>query len=207
MWLVPSRGRPHLAQRLLDCGFKQKGVLILDQDDADKYQKIRLPFGWRKLVMPRLWLSPKLNIAFDTFPDEPWYGILNDDHVPMTSGWEPAMIEAGAKGIAWPDDNYAKRISSHVKSGDLCRLLGWFVCPALKHYYLDDVDELLSVAVGGTYLQQVVVSHEHANAGRAPMDRTYLERPNPALDKRAFLEWKEKEWPAVLERIQMRRAA
>jgi hypothetical protein len=39
------------------------------------------------------------------------------------------------------------------------------------------------------------------------MDRTYRERPNPAMDKRAFLAWKEKEWPAMLERIQMRKAA
>lgn len=207
MWLVPSRGRPHLAQRLLDCGIRQNGVLILDEDDAESYKSVRLPFGWRKLVLPRLWLSPKLNVAFDTFPEEHWYGILNDDHLPITQGWELAMIEAGSKGIAWPDDNYGKRISSHVKSGDLCRLLGWFVCPALKHYYLDDVDELLALAVGGTYLPQVVVSHEHANAGRAPMDKTYRERPNPLLDKQAFLEWKEKTWPSVLEKIQLRKAA
>lgn len=201
MWLIPSRGRPQLAQRLFDCGFKEKGVLILDEDDASGYRRIRLPFGWEKITLPRLWLSPKLNRGFETFPNEPWYGILNDDHVPMTHGWEKQMVEAGSKGMAWPDDNYGQRISSHVKSGGLCRLLGWFVCPSLKHYYLDDVDELLAQVVGGTYLPQVVVSHEHANAGRAKMDRTYLERPNPRLDKEAFLEWKEKQWPQIKERL------
>jgi hypothetical protein len=207
VWLVPSRGRPHLAQRLFDCGFKEKGILILDEGDAQRYDRVRLPFGWKKLVLQRLWLSPKLNVAFDLNPEEPWYGILNDDHLPVTSGWEAEMVREGQKGMAWPDDNYGKRISSHVKSGDLCRLLGWFVCPAIKHYYLDDVDELLAGMVGGRFLSHIMVSHEHANAGRAPMDRTYLERPNPNLDKKAFLQWRENEWPAIAERLKMRKAA
>lgn len=177
-------------------------MLILDQDDAERYGAVRLPYGWRKLVMPRLWLSPKLNVTFDTFPDEPWYGILNDDHLPVTPGWERSMIEAaGSNGIAWPDDNYGKRISSHVKGGDLCRALGWFVCPVLKHYYLDDVDELIAKAVGGTYLRDVTVSHEHANAGRAPMDKTYRERPPPWDDKTAFEAWAKAAWPTILTRL------
>jgi len=203
MWLVPSRGRPHLAQRLFDSGIREKGVLIIDEDEADIYNGVRLPFGWKRLVLPRQYLSHKLNAAFSEMPDEPWYGILNDDHLPVTPGWEKSIIEAAGKiSMAWPDDNYGKRISAHVKGGDLCRGLGWFVCPDMSHYFLDDADELLAKAVGGRYLPEVMVSHEHCNAGRAPMDKTYRERPNWAADKQAFESWKIAVWPGIKNRLQ-----
>lgn len=198
MWLVPSRGRPHLAQRLFESGFREKGVLILDEDEHFIYEQVILPFGWKKLVLPRMYLGPKLNEAANRFSGEPWYGILNDDHLPVTPGWERLVIDAaGSRSMAWPHDNYAKRISAHVKGGDLVRLLGWFVCPRMNHYWLDDADELIAKAVGGKFLEDVMVSHEHANAGRAPMDRTYRERPSNPADKRAFEDWKRDEWPRL----------
>lgn len=202
MWLAPSRGRPHLAQRLFDSGIRERGVLILDDDEADTYGDVRLPFGWQRLILPRQYLGPKLNAAYAALPHEPWYGILNDDHLPVTPEWESAIIAAaGHSGMAWPDDNYGKRISAHVKGGYLCRLLGWFVCPAMQHYFLDDADELVAGAVGGAYLSSVMVSHEHCNAGRAPVDKTYRERPNWAADKAAFETWREREWPALEDRL------
>ena len=202
MWLVPSRGRPHLVQRLFDSGFREKGVLIIDEDQPSLYDNVRLPFGWKKLVLPRMFLSPKLNTAYQEFKGEPWYGILNDDHLPITPNWERKVIDsAGSKSMAWPDDNYAQRISSHVKGGDLVGVLGWFVCPRMNHYWLDDADELIAKEVGGKFLKDVVVSHEHANAGRAPMDRTYMERPSNPKDKAAFEAWRENEWPALKVRL------
>lgn len=202
MWIVPSRGRPHLAQRLFDTGFRHKGVLIVDEDEERLYSVVRLPFGWKRMVLPRLCLSQKMNAAFDAYPDEPWYGNLNDDHLPITIGWERAVIEAaGTRSMAWPDDNYAQRISTPVKGGELCRALGWYCCPRMKHFWLDDAEELLAEAVGGHYLPDIVVSHEHVNAGRMPMDRTYRERPSNLRDKVAFEAWKRDEWPALEARL------
>lgn len=209
MWLIPSRGRPQLVERLFKMAhFKEPGILILDEDNAENYSGVRLPYGWGISVHPRMFLGPKLNAAFERFASEPWYGILNDDHVPVTSGWERTIIEAaGTHSMAWPDDNYGQRISAHVKGGDLCRALGWFACPVLKHYFLDDADELIAPLVDGKYLKDVVVSHEHVNAGRAPMDRTYAERPSNAADRLAFLEWKEKEWPSFAAKLKVQEAA
>jgi len=202
MWIVPSRGRPHLAQRLFDCPIKEKGVLVVDEDDAADYSKVRLPFDWLVVTNIRAPLSAKLNATFDAYPNEPWYGILNDDHLPITPGWEDAIIHAaGQQSMAWPHDNYAQRISCHVKGGDLVRLLGWFVCPRMKHFWLDDADELIAKVVGGRFLADVMVSHEHVNAGRMPMDRTYRERPSNPADKAAFLAWKQDEWPALESRL------
>jgi hypothetical protein len=202
MWIVPSRGRPHLAERLFNAGLKERGVLVLDEDDAARYVAVRLPFAWKKLVLPRLFLGPKINAAFDHNPREPWYGILNDDHVPFSHNWERPIIDAAdSKSMAWPDDNYGHRSSSPVIGGDLVRELGWVVCPHLLHYYIDDAHERIAEVVGGTYLSHITVSHEHANAGRAPMDRTYRERPSPAADKHAYEEWLEWDWPEIRDRL------
>lgn len=198
MWLVPSKGRPHLAQRLFDCGIRHPGILILNTEDEIDYRKVKLPEGWRRIVTRPTYLSDALNRGYANAPREPWYGILNDDHLPKTPGWEQAIIDkAGTDGIAWPDDNYGKRISCHVKGGDLVRKLGWFVCPRMKHFWLDDADELIAKEVPGGYLPDVVVSHEHVNAKRMPVDRTYLERPSNPADKAAFERWKRDEWPAL----------
>lgn len=208
MWLVPSKGRPHLAQRLFDCGIAEKGVLILNTEDEIEYRSVKEPAGWKRLVTPPTVLSDALNRAFAKFPDEPWYGILNDDHLPKTDGWEQAIIQAaGSSGIAWPHDNYAKRISCHVKGGDLVRTLGWFVCPRMKHFFLDDVDELIAAEVGGRFLPEVMVSHEHVNAGRMKIDRTYMERPSNKADRAAFERWKASEWPWVKAKLKRVEAA
>jgi hypothetical protein len=75
------------------------------------------------------------------------------------------------------------------------------MCPRLAHYYLDDVHERIAEAVGGVFLPRVVVSHEHVNAGRAPMDRTYAERPSPENDRLAYEKWLSEEWPALRDRL------
>lgn len=85
--------------------------------------------------------------------------------------------------------------------GDLARELGWTMCPRLAHYYLDDVHERIAEVVGGVFLRQVVVSHEHVNAGRAPMDRTYAERPSPEKDRVSYEKWLSEEWPAIRDRL------
>lgn len=203
MWVVPSKGRPHLAQRLFDSGrMRHRGVMVINTNDVAAYESVRMPFGWKKLVIAPTVLCVALNSAFDAFPDEPWYGVLNDDHVPVTQGWEQAIVDAaGTRSIAWPDDNYGKRISAHVMGGDLARFLGWTMCPRLAHYYLDDVHERLAEVVGGTFLPHIMVSHEHVNAGRAPMDKTYAERPSLARDRQAYHKWLQEEWPALKDRL------
>jgi hypothetical protein len=67
----------------------------------------------------------------------------------------------------------------------------------MKHFWLDDADELIAKEVGGRFLPDIVVSHEHVNAGRMPRDRTYMERPNNAADRAAWEAWRDAEWPTV----------
>lgn len=203
MWLVPSKGRPHLARRLFEAAqFKEPGILILNTNDELSYRDVKIPAGWKRIVTKPTYLSDALNRGLANAPGAPWYGILNDDHIPITPGWERAIVDAaGSWGIAWPYDNYAERISCHVKGGELVRSLGWFVCPRMKHFWLDDADELIAEVVPNSYMKHITVSHEHVNAGRMEPDRTYAERPNNKADRLAFEKWKREEWPAIRESL------
>ena len=203
MWLLPSRGRPHLAERLFEKGeFKTPGLLILGRDDQHNYKDTTLPDGWEILITPAgMFLSEKLNAGFQHKPKEPWYGILNDDHLPKTDGWDLKLTDLNQR-MVWPQDNYADRISTPVFDGDLVRSLGWIAPPELRHFYIDDVHELIAECLGCKRLEDVTVSHEHVNAGRMRPDRTYLERPNNQRDRAAFLNWCKTQWPEIRKRIE-----
>lgn len=201
MWILPSRGRPLLCQRLFSAGFKTPGLLVIDEDDCAKYV-MSLPQGWEKLILPRAYLSTKVNAAFKARPEEPWYGVLNDDHLPKTEDWDLKLVEAvKTVPMTWPRDNYADRISTLMMSGDLARKLGWVCCPDMNHFYLDDVHELIAECLGCTQLSSVTVSHEHVNAGRMKADRTYMERPSNGKDREAFLKWCVDKWPEIRKRL------
>ena len=203
MWLLPSRGRPHLVRRLFDTGFKTPGLLVIDDDDYKNYRGVELPAGWEKVSLPRMYLSPKLNAAFQKRPAESWYGILNDDHLPITPDWDMKLAEAvKTRPMVWPKDNYADRISTPVFSGDLVRALGWIAPPELNHFYIDDVHELIAECLGCSRLDEVTVSHEHVNKGRMKPDQTYRERPDANRDRVAFMSWCRNSWPEVRKRIE-----
>lgn len=201
MWLLPSRGRPHLVQRLFNVGeFKTPGLLILDDDQS---YDVELPEGWEILVLPRMFLSPKLNAGFEHTFAAPWYGILNDDHLPKTEGWDLKLVESlKTQRMVWPVDNYADRISTPVFDGDLVRTLGWITPPELNHFYIDDAHELIAELLGAKRLEDVTVSHEHVNKGRMKPDRTYKERPEPNRDRTAYQQWCRDKWPEIRRRIE-----
>jgi hypothetical protein len=180
--------------------FQTPGLLIIDDDDYKNYRGIELPKGWEKVSIPRVFLSHKLNAGVARKPNEPWYGILNDDHVPITADWDLKLVEA-CKPMTWPQDNYRGRISTLVIDGDLVRTLGWISPPELNHFYIDDVHELLAECLGCKRLEEVTVSHEHVNAGRMAKDKTWHERPSPHEDRKAYAKWCREKWPEVRERI------
>jgi hypothetical protein len=204
MWFFPTRGRAHLAQRLFDAGrFTTRGAMLLDEDDAMSYTGVAMPGGWQSVVLPRMSSSARLNEAFRLFPDEPWYGVVSDDVLPMTEGWDAELVRrAGSAWVAWANDNFKRRAVTVVLAGHLVRRLGWVCCPAVKHFYGDDAWELIAEHVGGGLQDDIVVSHEHWQTGRMPKDQTYLDRPKSADDRAAYAQWLAVEWPAVRERLQ-----
>lgn len=204
MWIMLSRNRPDLAQRVFSkVTPKEKGALVIDDDQIAVYAGVTLPENWRMISSPRTFFGPKNNEIFRMFPNEPWYGTINDDMLPETPGWDSILPEAAGKwGIAWADDVLYGRAACVAFGGELVRALGWICVPAVRHFYTDDGYELVAKDLGiGVYRSDVKVPHLHFSNGKAVKDKTYEERPAVSKDRAAFMQWKTTEWPEIRQRV------
>lgn len=177
MWLLPSRQRPEHLRRFFDAyretGADSQGVVWLDGDDYDKYSDIDLPGGWHFIIHARLdSVGALTNEFFRKFPDEPWYGLLGDDVIPRTQGWDRKLIDAaGNDGLSYGNDRLYARASHPVVGGDLVRELGWLALPGCKRIYIDNALEEAARRRGKVaYLNNVIVEHMHWSNGKRTKD-------------------------------------
>lgn len=201
MWFMPSRGRPHLLERFFKKKVTTPGIVAVDYDQADDYFKVKLPDGWKFDVSGRCPIVHKVNILLLRYPSEKWYGLVTDDMVPETDGWDRILAErAGDWNIAWSPVN--NRPMAIAFGGEFIRALEYIMCPAVKHFYADDAFELMAKELGnGVQCDDVVVKHYHFTNGKAPYDKTYKERPHTSDDKVSYHEWLKSEWPQTKERM------
>lgn len=197
MWCLPSRGRPESVVRFFkawrETGASTPGVLWLDEDDAQKYQGIELPEKWRVTIWPRCEsLGATINKFYEMFKSEPWFGMLADDAVPVTSGWDVALIKSAANdGISYCADgiNDEKQVGHCVIGGDLARELGWLILPGLTRVYGDNVLTEIGRRKGVLrYLPDVLVEHWHFSTGKSPYDETYA-KPYADRDRMIYERW------------------
>lgn len=200
MFILPSRSRPDSLRRFLDA-YKRTDAsssicVILDRDDPllEDYLTIDYPSNWQILYMDKdVWgLSGRINQAFDMFGYESYYGLLGDDALPRTGGWDRELREsAGRSRIAYPNDLLRKgELCTHpVIGGDLVRRVGWLALPDVKALYIDTAWMYLGRLAGLlTYHPNVIVEHLHWSADKAPMDATYR-RHRDHDDAAAYLRW------------------
>lgn len=198
MWLLPSRSRPLSLKRFFThyalTEADSEGVVWLDMDDADKYDSVPIPKKWTVVISPRLDGTGAItNEFFKMFPDEPWYGLLADDVLPKTYGWDKKLIEAaGSDGLAYGDDGiHGNGHSAHpCVGGDRIRELGWLALPGCKRIYIDNA--LFDDAVmrgAAIYLPDVIMEHLHFSNGKSPMDATY-EKSYNASDRQVYETWR-----------------
>ena len=110
MWIVPSRNRPHLVERIFSkVTPTEKGVIAIDDDQVDLYRHVTLPANWSLDISPKAFFGPKNNAVLARYPNEPWYGSMNDDMLPETEGWDSILPR-----VAGPD----LYITRHRAGGD-----------------------------------------------------------------------------------------
>lgn len=181
MHLLPSRGRPVQLQRFFDEGKpEQPGVVITEEDQADRYSRIAKPGSWKILVLrsPRVGFAAAANAGFAAFPNEPWYGTSGDDSVGRTPHWDTILGAAATPNkVVWPNDLFGGRCTQPFIGGDLCRALGWFSYPKFGHLYTDTLwgDIQRKLGTGG-YMRHIVYEHLHWCAGKGTFDQTARER-------------------------------
>lgn len=191
MWVLPTIGRPASCQAFLDSvaalGFGHKptpGLVIVDGDPDEAYRALRLPLGWTiEFREENAGFLACLNRAFAEHPGEPWYGLLNDDFIVRTGGWDHKLVAAaGNFGFANSNDGWQadgahskKRMcGAIVFGGDMLRALGWWSPPGMAHCYADDAWEAIGSTIGNwkTCLD-VMVEHRHAWTGKSEPDATH----------------------------------
>jgi hypothetical protein len=174
--IVPSRGRPQNIARLLDAvhataKMKTHVHVCTDDDDPEleRYRYVMKTAGEDGDYLdagPRMGLTAWTNeIAVLKTGDYPYLASFGDDHVPVTPGWDKALIRAindmGGTGFSYPWDGTREDIpEAVVMSSDIVGALGWMAMPDLSHWYIDNVWADLGRAAGCIrHLRAIKVDH------------------------------------------------
>lgn len=213
MWILPTAGRPDLAQIALDCltrsGISTPGVVVVDGDDNPAYHELILPPGWSiEFLDQNAGPLAIFQAAFEAHPDEAWYGWLADDaYVRSGPGWDHVLIaKAGPRGIASPDDLWLKGtriVWGAVFGGDLVRAVGWWMPPRLRHTFCDDAWEMIGQILGcWRFVPEIVVEHKHPFNQKREADATHALTYRGVEDERAIWQTlRQTEIPAVIARV------
>lgn len=207
MWILPTKGRPNWLRRFFAAAeaTRMTEPLVVCHDDEDDYE-ITYPknvIQVYKMKCPDL--QSVFNEAFQLHPDAAYYGLLEDDVVPRTDCWDVKMKEAAGtwNGVCCRG-GFGKNAGLKLETvgGDFIRALGYLAPPKFKHYYHDSALSDLLYKMGLMIeLPDVVMEHLHFSAGFR-YDATYSAAFGHWIeDKARYDEWKQKDYPATLERV------
>lgn len=190
MWLMPSFGRPDALHRLLGApgGWPDAVYVLVNRDDLQllRYEQAIDGFGvtgdrhpWRLLIVPQgSRFADAVRFAYLEHPEEPFYGIVDDDYWPVTPRWHERMVEAaGAHYVALANNkqNFPAPWCCRVMGGALARAIGTIAPGKMRHNFSDDTwgrfakdFDLLRP------LEDVIVEHRHHWYDKSvPNDATY----------------------------------
>lgn len=181
MWVLSTYKRPVLAQRFLD-SMHHAGPGRVMIDGGDPYPELRLPPGWRcNYYSDNIGYLGRCNQAFFEEPNQPWYGLTNDDIIaPDQAFWAERLIAAaGPVGFSSCSDGGWKvnedfPCGLQVFGGDLVRAMGFWAVPGTRHCYADDAWLDLAKRFPGlwTPVLDIVIQHLHCDNGGMVRDET-----------------------------------
>lgn len=210
MLILPTKGRPSNLRRFISAYTDTYATIpihvIFDAEDAHVYNTVDTPSHWKRVSAPSgSCLGDIFSLIFKKYPNESYYGMVADDVIPETSGWDVIMAEiCQPNKIVWGADGLQnENLPVHpFIGGDLLRKLGWWAAPGLKHWFVDNVWKNLADSLEcGVYLPQVKMTHMHYINGRASLDRTYREQPNHGDDQRSYQEFMSKRFPDIINAL------
>ena len=199
--ITPTRQRPGSARRLAAAvrdTATADTVLLLAVDDDDPGYDGGIE-GAEVIRGPRRKCARWSNlIAAERGPQYRAVASLGDDHIPVTPGWDTALLDAidamGGTGIAYGDDTlqHENLPTAPVISSDIVAALGWLFHPQMLHYYCDNIWKDIAAGAGClAYLPDVIVRHLHCSAGTAPRDQVYADEEHAmGPDEASYRAWR-----------------
>lgn len=190
MILFPTRNRSWALARFIEqyalTGATLPVCVIVDEDNLDHYEEVwkTSPSGWILFSNKKVGdLNGALNSAVEAFPNESFYGLVADDVVPLTHGWDVKLADACKPHyISWGNDTiWGEKLPTHpFIGGDLVRAFGWFSPPYTNRHCADfiwkDFADHLNLA---HYCGDVTMKHKHWQTKEAEFDVTYATQPSP----------------------------
>jgi hypothetical protein len=217
MWFMPSWGRPERLRELLEApgGWPHEVVVLINEDDPQRDCYLQVVGGllqqyrselasgekptwhipWRLAgITPGSRCADAHRHITMAWPNEPFYGLLCDDHWPLTPGWHQALVEAaGDRCIATPagEPLFPKIRNAVVLGGELVRAMGSLVPAPVKHNYEDNLwDQVAEDFHCLRPLPDVLVEHKHWMRGEADKDATYVRGSGDIdQDRQIFEDW------------------
>lgn len=217
--IVPSRGRPANARRMLNAlhatvEVSTDLVFVLDADDPEIPAYYDLldgaPVSLLVVTPPAAGAPGGMPHAVNVAASQHWdhyrhLAFMGDDHVPRTRGWDARYVQAlwdmGGVGVVYGNDMIqGERIPTQVAmTSNIPRALGYICPPGFRHLYLDNVWKLWGEGIGRIrYLPDVIVEHLHPIAGKARTDAGYERVNSPevnAADRAAWEAYQRGRWP------------
>lgn len=187
-----TKNRPDRIQEMIKSFYETRQseltqiVYCLDTKDKnlEKYYSV---LGENIIIMANPnYQTPMFNlIAKELFKDFDYYGLVNDDHIFRTKGWDTELVKTVEEkgngwGIAhanclWHDsDIVCRHPSCFVFSNKIIRLLDYAIYPELRHYKIDTYLRDLTEPLGLLFFREdVIIEHMHVHVGKAEMDENY----------------------------------
>lgn len=223
VWLLPTRKRIAHVRRFLsaarEMGTSTGGWIIVNEDELETsradYEALK-PYApspkWQIVGVKADSYGAAIRAVWPKIKDMQWVGLVADDLVPCSSGWDMSLINSlqGWNMVSSNDGWQAQTADIHksrmhgatVFSGDLLREIGWLFPPKLKHIFHDDMLEGVGRETNCWQIRvDVLVKHLHeALEGiRGPtMDPTSLLWQH---DEGVYKEWVETDKAATVERV------
>jgi len=181
--VIPSRGRPHNAERAFNA-IKQTSnisdlVFVLDKDDEQNYPRIP---GVSYEVLPRIKMNKSLNaIALKNIYTYETITFMGDDHLTQTQNWDEVLyspIKDRGFGLSYGNDSLQGEAlpTAVMISTNLIKILGFMAPHDLLHLYMDyfwlDLGKELNAI---NYFECVDIKHIHYGNTEGIYDKTYEE--------------------------------
>lgn len=189
MWFMPSYGRPQRLEELLDApgGWPDRVIVLVNEDDPERVRYEQVVDRLRHQGRDAPWelefipagsrCADAHRWASQSWPSEQFYGLLCDDHWPITPLWHEALVDAaGLLSISGPngEESFPLLRNVVVLGGELVKAMGSLVPAPVKHNFEDNLWDFIAAEFDILVpLKDVFVEHRHWRSGEAKKDATY----------------------------------